>query len=149
MEELELKELGIHRPLHAVSSFAAPNESYHSFWRSVSEVLGTKREQFPLSLFHASLDISGEDPVKEGEEKGILPAQHLSKIKRVNRRTLSVVLLTYIVSSILLLSGIGILISSTVLAPHHRSYGSDMPGLNYSDISLAKIDTLTPAATVT
>ena len=122
------------RPLHTASSYATSSEANHSFWRSVSKVLGSRRETFPLSLLHAALDISGEALLKEEEDKGLLPAEYLSKIKRVNRRTLSMVLFTYVISFMCLLNGVGILISSTVMAPRHLEPKVDVlkPGLNDS-----------------
>ena len=141
-EELDVKELGLKYSSvkHATLTFAAAkevrNQYYYSFWKSVSIVLGSKQEKFPLSLFYAALDISGGGDVfpfknNHEQENGYYPASHIARNRRIDRNMLSLVLITYLGSFLCLMCGISILISSTILssrAPHQRFH----IGTNYS-----------------
>ena len=120
---------------HATLTFAAAkevrNQHYYSFWRSVSNVLGSRHEKFPLSLFYAALDISGGGdmfPMKnyqdnEGQGNAYYPSSRITRNRRIDRNILSLVLITYLGSFLCLLCGVSILISSTILSnktPHNR-----------------------------
>ena len=65
-----------------------------------------------------------------GDERSLLPLTRQKKIRRLNRLTLSLVLLTYLLSFMCLLGGISILISATITFP------LPLPGTAEETISL-------------